>query len=141
MAFPTEVKYNEEHFHEKEGALFIFKRYRDEGFWSILDGKVDMDEIYARLHNEKGDIERYVPVQEYLKAVCEEGLYYPGFQGDVGIIIAHYRTHCKQHGIEVPETWNLSEEDMTASLVTAGMRISTRNSLIWASVFVPRNKK
>lgn len=138
MTFATAVRYNEEHFHDKEGALFTFQRARDEGIWNVLEGNVDMDDIYARLHDENGKPERYVPVQDYLKAMCEEGLFYPGWEGDVGLIILHYRHHCKTFGIEVPDTWNLSEGDMNSSLLAAGSRKMSKANMAWARVFRPK---
>jgi hypothetical protein len=133
MTFPNAIRYNEEHFHDKEGGLFTFQRARDEGIWNVLEGNVDVDDIYARLHDEKGNPERYVPVQDYLKAVCEEGLYYPGFGGDIGLIILHYRDHCKTYGIEVPDAWNLSEEDMMMSMLNLSARVSYKATMAWAN--------
>lgn len=133
MSFAIAIKYNEEHFHDKEGALFTFQRARDEGIWSVLEGNVDVDDIYARLHNEKGDIERYVPVQDYLKAVCEEGFYYPGLEGDIGLIILSYRAHCTEFDIAVPDAWNLSVDDMNISLLTLGARNTSKATMAWAN--------
>jgi hypothetical protein len=131
MSFTAAVRYSEEHFHDKEGALFTFQRARDEGIWNVLEGNVDMDDIYARLHDEKGSPVRYVPVQDYLKAVCEEGFFYPGYEGDIGLIVTHYRHHCKTYGIEVPEVWNLSEADMDASLLTVLSRANYKPIMSW----------
>lgn len=131
MSFPTAFRYNEEHFHDKEGALFTFQRARDEGLWNVLEGNVDMDDIYARLHDENGKPERYVPVQDYLKAVCDEGLYYPGWEGDIGLIILSYRDHCKRYGIKVPDNWNLSPDDMNMSLLTLGTLNRGKATMSW----------
>jgi len=139
MSFPNQIKYNEEHFHDKEGALFTFQRARDEGIWNVLEGNVDMDDIYARLHNVKGDIVRYVPVQDYMKAVFDEGLFYPGYQGDIGLIVLHYRDHCKRFGIEVPDTWNLSDEEMAGSIYTLSSRNSYKATVSWVNALRSKN--
>jgi hypothetical protein len=135
MSFPNAVKYNEEHFHDKEGGLFTFQRARDEGIWNVLEGNVDMDDVYARLHDEKGNPTRYVPVQDYMKAVFEEGFFYPGWEGDAGLIVVHYRHHCKTFGIEVPDAWNLSGEDMMMSMLTLQSRSNYKSTMAWVKAF------
>jgi hypothetical protein len=140
MSFPNAVKYNEEHFHDREGALFTFQRARDEGLWNVLEGNVDVDDIYARLHDEKGNITSYVPVQDYLKAIFEEGYFYPGMLADQAMILMHYRHHCETHGIEVPATWSMPDCDLMMSAMASVARSEIKSNMAWFNTIMKKGK-
>jgi hypothetical protein len=136
MTFANGIKYNLEHHHDKEGALFTVNRYRDEVVWSILEGNVDVDDIYARLCHADGNIESYVPVKDYLKACFDEGYFYPGYHGDIAVVLMSYQKHCREYGIEVPAHWQLPIEDRMTSIMTFIQRGVFRSGRAWAQAFL-----